>query len=67
MTTFTSSACNRQACVVVQVLPDGWIGMSGSVDGQWVSYSRSEWVAFIAGVKQGDFDATLAESAEVEA
>ncbi len=32
------------------------IGDSKNPDGPMLSYSRSEWVAFVEGIRQGDFD-----------
>lgn len=49
--------CNGGACV--RVAADGetvLIGDSKDPDGAVLTYSRSEWTAFVEGIRQGDFD-----------
>ncbi|MGV9242600.1 DUF397 domain-containing protein [Streptomyces sp. NPDC003710] len=55
----TSSYTNGNgACVEVAVLPDGGRAVRDTKDRdggiQW--YNAAEWTAFIAGVKDGEFD-----------
>jgi hypothetical protein len=54
-----SSACNgASACVEVQTLPDGSVLMRDGKDpdGPTLAFTRSEWAAFTAGVREGEFD-----------
>jgi hypothetical protein len=48
-------------CVLVARLPGGQIGVRHSNDtaGPVLSFTRSEWAAFVAGVCGGEFDALL--------
>jgi hypothetical protein len=49
--------CNAGNCV--QIATNGveyFIGDSKSPAKPVLSYSRSEWITFVEGVKQGDFD-----------
>ncbi len=49
--------CNGGACVRVAV--DGetvLIGDTKDPDGPVLAYSRTEWSAFVEGIRQGDFD-----------
>lgn len=49
--------CNGGTCVrVASIGEQVLIGDSKSPSGPVLSYSRDEWTAFVAGVKQGDFD-----------
>lgn len=51
-----SSRCETSSCVEVAAVGSG-IGVRGTDDAQVVvRVSRSEWAAFVAGVKAGDFD-----------
>jgi hypothetical protein len=45
-------------CVEVAALPDDNLGIRDSKDktGPMLRFSSSEWRAFVAGVKDGDFD-----------
>jgi hypothetical protein len=46
-------------CVEVAMLPDGSVAMRNSrhPDGPALVYTRAELTAFVAGAKDGDFDA----------
>jgi hypothetical protein len=59
---FKSSRSNGQAnCVEVAFLSDGRIGLRDSKDegtGPAHVFTRDEWLAFIAGAKDGEFDLT---------
>lgn len=49
--------CNGGACI--RVAPRGSqiiIGDSKSPNGPVLTYSRDEWLAFVDGIRQGDFD-----------
>ncbi|GAY09344.1 DUF397 domain-containing protein [Pseudonocardia sp. N23] len=54
----TSSFCNFGECVEVGLSPDGTVLVRDSKDeGQTtLAFSRDEWVAFVKGVKAGEFD-----------
>jgi hypothetical protein len=45
-------------CVEVASLPDGGVGVRDSKDtaGPVLRFTASEWVAFIAGARNGEFD-----------
>jgi hypothetical protein len=45
-------------CVEVALLPDGSVGVRHSrrPDGAVIVYSRTEWAAFLAGVKAEEFE-----------
>lgn len=52
-----AAMCNGGACI--RVAPRGdqiVIGDSKNPDGPVLTYSRTEWHAFVDGVRQGDFD-----------
>jgi hypothetical protein len=52
--------CNGGACVRVAANGDMvLVGDSKNPDGPVLSYSRPEWLAFVAGIRQGDFDDLL--------
>jgi hypothetical protein len=63
----TSSFCNgASACVEVAPLADGSVALRDSKvqDGPVLVFTPSEWAAFTAGVRDGEFDlAALAASA----
>ncbi|MGH3396264.1 MAG: DUF397 domain-containing protein [Streptosporangiaceae bacterium] len=49
--------CNAGSCVRVAASGDTiLIGDSKSPDGPVLAYTQSEWLTFVEGVKQGDFD-----------
>jgi hypothetical protein len=52
-----SSFCGDTACVEVALAPDT-IGVRDSKrsDSPVLSFTRDEWTAFVAGVKNGEFD-----------
>lgn len=52
-----SSACAAADCVeVAWASGTVMVRNSSAPAGSMVSYSREEWQAFVAGVKQGEFD-----------
>lgn len=53
-----SSACNTMSCVAVARLDDGRIALRDTKDPSLGShvFDATEWGAFIAGVKAGEFD-----------
>jgi hypothetical protein len=52
--------CNGGACVRVAANGDTiLVGDSKNPSGPVLSYSRSEWISFVAGIRQGDFDDLL--------
>jgi hypothetical protein len=53
-----AASCAGGNCVQVASTGDGrvFIGDSKNVDGPVLSYTRDEWVAFLEGAKNGDFD-----------
>lgn len=64
-----STFCNgATACVEVAPLPDGSVGVRDSKlgdDSPLLSFTPTEWVAFIAGVRAGEFDlSTLARAGD---
>lgn len=64
-----SSFCNGAAtCVEVAPLPDGSVGVRDSKlgdDSPLLSFTPTEWVAFVAGVRDGEFDlSTLARAGD---
>ena len=50
-----SSACNDGTCVEVAAINDSVLVQHSGRVGTLV-FSREEWAAFIAGVKEGEFD-----------
>ncbi|MEJ3652131.1 DUF397 domain-containing protein [Actinomycetes bacterium KLBMP 9759] len=54
-----SSFCNLGNCVEVGRLPDGSFAVRDTKDrSTTLTFSVDEWAAFVAGVKNGEFDAT---------
>jgi hypothetical protein len=54
-----AASCAGGNCVQVASTGDGLvvlIGDSKNADGPVLSYTRDEWVAFLEGAKNGDFD-----------
>ena len=53
-----SRRCESSWCVEVAATPDGAILVRNSADpaGPVLSFTRDEWVAFVGGVRDGDFD-----------
>jgi hypothetical protein len=53
-----SSYCSDRGCVGVFEKSDGGVVVGNTQDPQGASliFSRDEWMAFIAGVKNGEFD-----------
>lgn len=56
-----SRACSSDGCVEVACLADGTIAVRDSKDPGKPPhvFDRHEWQAFIAGVKNGDFDLSV--------
>jgi hypothetical protein len=54
----TSSRCSGGGCVEVAPLPDGGAVVRGSKDRSSAPliFDRQEWVDFVSGVKNGEFD-----------
>lgn len=51
-----SSRCIASGCVEVQVLGDAvLVRNSAEADGPVLKYSHDEWIAFIDGVRAGEF------------
>ncbi len=61
-TWLTSRACNNSACVQVAHLPGGMVAIRDSKDTARAAhfFDSTEWSAFVAGVKAGEFDLPLA-------
>ena len=53
-----SSYCHMGGCVAVTLLPDGRIGVRDEKDpdGPVLTFTDAEWTAFVAGVKNAEFD-----------
>jgi hypothetical protein len=53
-----SSFCNFGDCVEVGAAPDGGVLVRDSKDAEQraLVFTREEWVAFVKGVKAGEFD-----------
>lgn len=53
-----SSFCNNFGCVAVAAMPDDRIAVRDSkvLDGPVLIFTAAEWDAFVAGVKEGEFD-----------
>jgi hypothetical protein len=53
-----SLACSSDGCVEVAHLADGSVALRDSKDVRKAAhvFDRDEWAAFIAGVKNGEFD-----------
>lgn len=54
----TSSFCMQSGCVAVAPARDGGVELASTLlpDRGTIPFSRSEWEAFVAGVKSGEFD-----------
>lgn len=54
----SSRSANNCQCVEVAMLPTGHVGVrdSKNPDGPALIFTSAEWEAFIAGVKDGEFD-----------
>ncbi|MEV4751636.1 DUF397 domain-containing protein [Streptosporangium sp. NPDC049248] len=52
-----SSASTTGECVEVAFGPDSaYVRDSNSLDGAVLEFSRSDWAAFVVGVRRGEFD-----------
>jgi hypothetical protein len=62
VTWITSRACNNSACVQVAHLPGGMVALRDSKDTGKAAhvFDGEEWGAFLAGVKNGEFDQPVA-------
>jgi Domain of unknown function (DUF397) len=54
-----SSYCHMGGCVAVAFMSDGSIAVRDEkiADGPTLTFSADEWAAFVAGVKNAEFDA----------
>jgi hypothetical protein len=53
----TSSFCNLGDCVEVGMRPDGTVAVRDTKDRSGeLQFTAAEWAAFVAGVKNGEFD-----------
>ena len=53
------STHDQGGCVEIGQLPDGGVSVRAGTDrqsGPVLTFTREEWVAFVAGVKNGEFD-----------
>ncbi|RZT83500.1 uncharacterized protein DUF397 [Pseudonocardia sediminis] len=58
-----SSFCAAGGCVAVAPAEDGVLIRSSRVDdGPVLAFTQEEWVAFLAGVRNGEFDLPVLES-----
>lgn len=55
-----SSYCHMSGCVSVASMPDGGIAVRDEKDphGPVLTFTSEEWAAFVAGVKNAEFDAS---------
>jgi len=53
-----STFCGNDGCVEVRRLPDGGVALRDSKDVRKPAheFTTPEWVAFVAGVRNGEFD-----------
>ena len=53
-----ASQCESNSCVEVEGLPEGWVAVRDSKDpdGPVLRFNPAEWLAFLAGVRDGEFD-----------
>ena len=60
-----SSFCGNGGCVAVAMMPDGTIAVRDDkiADGPVLTFSPIEWDAFIAGIKEGEFDRAVMSAA----
>jgi hypothetical protein len=58
---YRKSSFSQMECVEVAPLPDGIISLRDSKDTSRAthSFTPEEWAAFVAGVKEGEFDFDL--------
>ncbi|MEK7152780.1 MAG: DUF397 domain-containing protein [Patescibacteria group bacterium] len=54
----TSSYCGSGGCIGVAKLPDGQILVNDTknISGKPLLFTREEWIAFLKGVKNNEFD-----------
>jgi hypothetical protein len=54
----TSSHSAESNCIEVEGLPEGWVAVRDSKDrdGPVLQFNPTEWRAFLAGVRGGEFD-----------
>lgn len=53
----TSSFCSAGGCVGVSETPHGGFAVVDTKNGSVLRFTRGEWVEFVAGVKNNEFDA----------
>jgi hypothetical protein len=52
--------CNAGNCIRVAARGDTvFLGDSKAPEGPILSYSRSEWITFVEGIRRGDFDGLI--------
>lgn len=52
-----SGRCDTNACVEAVLATDGvWVRNSANPTGPVLSFTKQEWIAFLGGVLDGDFD-----------
>jgi predicted secreted Zn-dependent protease len=57
LTWIRSRRCESHACVEVAATPDSiLVRNSTDPDGRTLRFTRAEWVAFLGGVRDGDFN-----------
>lgn len=63
LTWVKSRRCESHACVEVAAAPNGDILVRNSTDpdGLTLRFTQAEWVAFLGGVRDGDFDFGLVD------
>ena len=53
----TSSACNGNGCVEVEMDLGGFVAVRSTTDpARMLLFTREEWADFVHGVKNGEFD-----------
>jgi hypothetical protein len=61
-----SRRCDTNACVEVALAADEiLVRSSADTEGPVLRFTRAEWIAFIGGVRDGDFDFGLVRPATV--
>jgi hypothetical protein len=60
-----SNYCRHGGCVAVGALQDGHIAVRDDKvkDGPLLVFTAAEWNSFVAGVKEGQFDTSVLQSA----
>lgn len=57
MNWFRSTYCADSSCVEVAKIDDGFVGLRDAKrpEQPYLRFSRTEWTAFVEGIKAGDF------------